>query len=49
MANDSIVIPIDDSVCYVCDNDIKDGEDATQCDNCEISFHIKCNNVTKGA
>lgn len=44
-----MVIPIDDSVCYVCDKDIRDGEDSTQCDKCEISFHLKCNNITKAA
>ncbi|XP_031638763.1 uncharacterized protein LOC116350907 [Contarinia nasturtii] len=49
MANESIVIPIEDLVCYVCDKDILDGDDSMQCDNCEISFHIKCNNITKAA
>lgn len=47
--NDSVVIPIDESVCYVCEKDISDEDDATHCDNCEISFHIKCNNITKVA
>lgn len=49
MANDSIVIPIDDSVCYICDRDIMDGDDSMQCDNCEMGFHIKCNDITKAA
>lgn len=48
-ANDSVVISIEESVSYVCDNELRDGADFTQCDNCELSFHIKCNNITKAA
>lgn len=39
----------DVSLCYVCERDIKEGEDYTQCDCCEVSFHLKCNNLTKAA
>lgn len=46
MADESI----DESVCYVCVKEIKEEEeDWTTCDNCDIRFHLKCNNITKTA
>lgn len=39
----------DESVCYVCEKEICYEEESTQCDRCDIRFHIKCNNLTKQA
>lgn len=35
------------SLCYLCEKDVEEGEEHTECDCCESLFHLKCANVTK--
>lgn len=35
------------SLCFICENNIEDNEDFTECDSCNNLFHSKCAGITK--
>lgn len=35
------------SLCYLCERDVKEEDEYTECDCCESLFHLKCASITK--